>query len=512
MPDPRFERARLDRVRKGLTNPIYFFEMYLRPFDPNWTSAMPRFAQEMVYNALAHDRHVTVLPPEYGKTTYISQCLPVWLTVANTIDRKIFRGMLLSEEERMAKGNLSVVAWHLIENERIASDFIDERGAPLIRKSASEDVWRDDAIIVERIGASKDPTWVAKGLDSKGVHGRRLDWAIADDIITPAHGESAVLRKKAEDKFDLELATRIVRGGHIAVVGNYISEKDLLHELMSREGWHGVKRPSVHMKGHPAKPAPPALLEDEENTELLWPEVWDRQRLMALYREKPTRFRKVHLMDKDADGGEKLQDQWFTRIPRERTPLQDCRFFIGVDSAAGGEDRDLDFFVITVVALHNGNAQLDVVESYATRTSAGRQSSLLGFIFDRWNAVGAGVRRIGIPKVAFDQYFKGALLIVRPDLEPYLEGISTQGRKEERLEMLGPFAESGWLRVWEDLWERKTSAPKDQHQELSLKDEWSAFPTGAHDDRLDSLDVAIRTANLTVTGPKEVEWVVTSQE
>ncbi|WP_297776441.1 hypothetical protein, partial [Mycobacterium sp.] len=113
---------------------------------------------------------------------------------------------------------------------------------------------------------------------------------------------------------------------------------------------------------------------------------------------------------------------------------------------------------------------------------------------DRYNRIGQGVVAIGVSKVALDRYFEGVLDVVRDDLSHKVEGISTPGSKEERLEALGAYAQMAWLRVWAPVWENQTSGPEDRVQELPLSEQWRDFPYAKHDDKLDGLDVAIRTA------------------
>lgn len=423
-------------------------------------------------------------------TSYISQLLPIWLTISHTARGKLLHGILLAEEEAMAKGNLRVVATNLLENERIATDFVDASGRPIVRKSSKEDVWNDGAIIVERPGASKDPTWVAKGLDSKGIHGRRLHWAIVDDIITPAHANSAAKRQAAQIVFDDVLRERMFEQGHIAVVGNFISPKDLLHDLGGRENWHMVKRPSMHLPGQPSvAPAEKDLLDPD--IELLWPEKWSRERLLQRYREGPNRFRRIHLMDPHADGGERLQVEWVRVIKPEETPLAECEFFMSIDPNGGGEGDDLDFGVVTVAAVHA--TSIDIVESYATRADPGKLAALAGVLYDRWARVGAGVRLVGMSKVSLDRVFATLLEQVRPDLAMIADPVHAPGSKEERLEALGAYAQSGSFRVWEDVWTKQTAAIADRYQEEALVDQWKAFPMGAHDDRLDGIDIVLRS-------------------
>lgn len=495
-------------MRKALTNPVYFAEVYIRPYDPKWTTAMPPHGQEMVYNALANERTVTILPPEFAKTTFISQALPVWLTLCAVAEGRLFRGMLLSEEEAMAKNNLRAVAWHLTENERIAADFSID-GKPIVRPSAAEDVWRDDAIIVDRPFVSKDPTWKAKGISSKGIRGSRLDWVIADDLIT-ATGDSPANRRAAQIVWDNDVETRLVEGGHAALVGNFISDQDLLHDLGAREGWTMIRRPSIYVNGSPSEAPRESDLWDEESTSLLWPDVWSRERLRKLYVASPARFKHNHLLDPLAEGGEKLDPDWVTLVDSDDIDASEARLYMAIDPAPGGETADLDFFVVSVLASFPDSASSVLVESYATRTPMGNQAALVGAIHDRWARVGYGVKAIGISKVALDRYFRQALVAVRRDLDRKIEPISTPGSKEERLESLGAVAMSGQLRVLRAVWERKTSSHRDRHQELTLREEWSSFPLARHDDRLDALDLALRVEELkSAAGRRTVRMATT---
>jgi hypothetical protein len=119
---------------------------------------------------------------------------------------------------------------------------------------------------------------------------------------------------------------------------------------------------------------------------------------------------------------------------------------------------------------------------------------LVGIMHDRFDRLGMGVVAIGCARLALDRYFRGALIVARPDLEGKLVDISVPGMKEERLEALGPYAQTGWMRIQEELWDRRTSDAEDQWQELTMREQWKEFPLGRHDDKLDGLDILIRTA------------------
>jgi len=483
---PGVERRK--RVLRALSNPIYFGEVYVRPFDANWVEPLPPFAAEMMRFALRERRGVVILPPEYLKTTLLSQVLPLWLTVNATVRGKLLRGMLLSEEEGMAINNLSVISWHILNNDFLKADFADQSGRPMLVPDPEEKTWKEDAIIVVRKGTYKDPTWQAKGIDSKGIQGRRLDWLIGDDLITPANAFSPAKRESALRVWDMQITTRLVESGNAIVAGNFNDPHDLVSTLSARSSYGCFKRPAVHVKDSPEVAVDPA----DPRAVPLWPGNWPLERLHREKLEKPNRFQRIFLLSATAEQGEKLLVHWVRLIKPEATPVTEAKFYMALDPAPGGETDDLDYFNIAVGAMHGSN--LDLIESYNVRGSIPNQVALVGAYHDRFQRIGKGVIAIGGSKIAMDRYFRGALTIGRPDLEAKLVAVSAPGIKEERLEALGPYAQTGWLRVWDHVWTQLTAAPEDRFQEMSLYEEWKAFPLGRHDDRLDGLDMLIRTA------------------
>ncbi len=492
------------RVKRALSNPIYFAEVYFSPYDPNWVTLLPRFAHDMLRFVVAtrpwpHQGGIVMLPPEFLKTTLISQVYPLWLTVRARVLNKLLRGLLFSEQEDMAKANLAVLKWHIMNNERLAADFTDASGRPLLMPDPDMQQWAEDSIIVHRPGiVSRDATWQAKGLDSTGIQGRRLDIVLADDIVTPNNASSPAKRKKALDTLDLVIEPRIVQGGQIIIAGNFNDAKDLLSTKSQEARYRLFKRPTVHRPGKPDVAPAERDLANPLLSVPTWPENWPLARFLTEWSAKPNRARRIHLLDPRADQGDRLQTGWVTLVSDEdgAALLRYAKFYIGVDPAPGGDEtEDLDFFNVSVVALTLHH--LDLVQSFSVRAGTPRQVDLLGRIHDSFKGVGNGVQAIGGAKVAMDRYFRGSIEIKRPDLKHKLVEISVpeaEAAKEVRLEGLGPLAQSGYLRVWASVWERLTADAGDQNQELSLAQEWREFPYGAHDDRLDGLDIAARTA------------------
>lgn len=519
MPRPRYtlEEVRKDKRKRrtlALADPLFFGEWYIRPYDQNWREALPDFCLDMLAFALSVRRGVVIMPPEFLKTTVLSQLLPLWLTVRATVFKRMLRGMLFSEEEGMAQANLSVVAWHILHNEQLRADFSDEDGRPLLYPDPGEDVWRDDAIIVAREGVSKDPTWQAKGLDSKGIQGRRLDWLIGDDVVTPRNAHSPAMRDKAIKLWDDQITTRIVGTGKALICGNFNHQRDMLATLSARKGYKVFRRPASHAPGKPNVALDPA----KPGAVPLWPSNWPLSRLEQEREEKPNRFARIFMLDPRSDEGETLKVGWVTVIAPEETPLRYARFFISLDPAPGGESKDvedLDFFNITVGAMHEQGPKglvLDIIESINLRDDTTEQVSMVGLVHDRYQRMGAGVVAIVGAKATLDAYMHGALRMARPDLAHKIEPLSVPGNKELRLQGLGPYARQQYIRVWEPVWTGLTSSTEaDLNQELSLYEEWSQFPFANHDDRLDGLDLCIRgSTDLDIGG--DVEYDITVME
>lgn len=485
------DSARQKRVEAALGDVGFFGDTYVGPYDPGWNRPLPRVAREVAAFLSMVRRGVIMMPPEFLKTTVL-QTYALWLTCRYGAAGRLaeLTGMFLSEEQKLAERNLSVVAWHIESNELLARDFVDVAGRPLLVPDADEDKWTDSEIVLRREGKAKDPTWQAKGLEAKGIQGARLRHLLGDDVITPRSAHSPALQEKALRLWDEQVTTRVLDDGQAVIAGNFNSNRDLLSQLARRGSYAVLKRPSLHVPGKRAQA--PEEPNDPDAIEQL-PERWPRRRLQVEREEKPNRFRRIHLLDEHAAVGERLRVAWLNPIAPDDTPRVDVRWVMALDPAPGGESDDLDFFNVTVAALHGEH--LDLAITHDVRLPAAEQADLVAAYFDRFSRVGGGVIAVGIAKVALDRYFGGVLTVMRPDVAAKLVPIGiSEASKQDRLEALGGYAKSGWLRIWEPAMTGLNSAVEDRPEELSFLEQWRDFPSIAHDDKLDGCDVVIRTA------------------
>jgi hypothetical protein len=486
---PRSARDR--RVAIALANPAFFGETYMRPYDDEWTAPLPRVAQEMLGFAMSVRRGVLMMPPEFLKTTALSQVYPLWLTYRYAAAGKLalLHGALLSEYQDLARRNLSVVAWHIEQNPRLRADFVDVQGRPLVEPDPQEDKWTDDELVVRRPGASKDPTWQAAGIHTQ-IQGARLRHLIGDDVVTPLSSASPAKQKEAIRIWDQQTTARLVDEGQAIIAGNYNHPKDLLSMIAARTRWQTMRRPALHVAGDKEKA--PDDFRDPDAVEAL-PEKWPKRRLFEEASDKPATFPVVYLLRSSTAGGALLRSGWVTRITAEQIPAIGRVYLLSLDPAPGAEvDPDPSFFNISVGILTPSH--LDVIESYADRMEPTEQAEVLSAKVAHYRDRGH-VGGIAMSKVALDRYAKGAFEVGDMSLRPLLHPHSLpQGSKIERLGQLGTYFKGGWARVTETAWMEQTAAEEHRDQETTLAEEWTTLPAQRHDDRLDGLDLLVREA------------------
>lgn len=488
---------RAKRVAVAVVNPVFFGEYYVRPYDANWTAPLPHLCREMLAFAMSKKRGVLMTPPEFLKTTCVSQVYPLWLTYryAQAGKLALLHGALLSELQELAERNLSVIAWHIENNPKLREDFVDVHGRPLVEPDPAQDKWTDEEIIVRRATPSKDPTWQAKGVKTT-IQGARLNHLIGDDMVTPGSAKSVAKQRDALSRWDDEVTARLIDSGQALVAGNFNHSKDLLSTIAARPRYAVLRRPALHVPGDPE--TPPEDARDPEAVAAL-PEKWPKRRLYEELSDKPAAFNRVYLLRPAAAKDALLREGWVTRISPEEIPTRGRVFLFSVDPAPGADVApDPSFFTITVGILTP--AHLDVIESFAARMTPTEQAELLASMVRSKREQGH-VGGIGISKVALDRYARGGFEIGDPTLRPLLHPISVPGDKVERLSNLGTYTKGGWCRITEEAWSAQTSDPDDQHQETTLAEEWTTLPMQRHDDRLDGLDVLIREAMERGGGP-----------
>src|SRR5271157_4155351 len=150
--------AILAKARRALTDPVDFFELVLRDESTNRHVTVPphqRVLLDFVTHP-AHDKAVVIMPVGTGKTATCTG-LGLWMAARNPS----LRGMFVSATQEQAKKPLMLVR-QLLES----SPELRLCAPGLLPSRRAGEPWSDTAITVDRPLGIRDPTFVARGIES----------------------------------------------------------------------------------------------------------------------------------------------------------------------------------------------------------------------------------------------------------------------------------------------------------------------------------------------------------
>jgi len=447
-----------ERRKWALINPAIFGEYYIKPYDRHWNTQTADFQFLMLEHILENPWSVIHVPIEHGKSKWCSEVLPLWFICR---DRNV-RMALFSNTARQAEGFLRRISWHIEYNERLKRDF------PEIQPDKDEK-WADQQIFVKRDpwAQSKDPTLQAIGTWG-AIYGARLDIIIADDIIDISNSHTEHVRARTENWWFEMVESRCVDGGRIIVLGTLQHKQDLLCKLSENPEYS-----YLHLAAY-----------NEATGEVLWPEQWPYERLMAKKRSIGTiRWKKQFQNDRNAQSGRMLKTEWLNfygdvhnvKLP----PLDHMKIYIGIDPAIAddkqlAEEKDQDYFAAAVLGHHSQSKRNFLIEMFRDRLTLGEQLDKIKYFHERYRP---WLVAIGIESNAYQKALAQAAWAL--DSLPPVKQVMTTKSKVTRFEALSVHFEN--KRIW---------IPPDAHEFI---DEWTDFPEGAHDDTIDALDIAVRT-------------------
>lgn len=240
-----------------------FCQTYLRqplfPHQLRWWDALngrpPRdLHPSMVYEPGESDLLLFNVPPEHAKTTTLTMNYVTWRIVCDPQTRVL----VVSKSHKMAKKFLHGIKTRLTHPSyrRLQEEFGPAEG---FEKTA--DSWTADEIYLasEQSDGEKDPTVQALGIGGH-IYGARADLIVLDDTVTL---ENAHRYEEQIDWITQEVISRIVKGGHLLVIGTRVAAKDLYSEL--RAVFPGQYT-------YLAQPAVLEYAEDPKDWKTLWPE------------------------------------------------------------------------------------------------------------------------------------------------------------------------------------------------------------------------------------------------
>jgi hypothetical protein len=242
-----------DRLRQVLDDPALFLVTYF----PDRIRKLEEFHLDLIRVATQERLGLEFFPAGHGKTTIVSELLPIW---AICRDPNI-RIALIAKNDDDAKAITRSIQNELSQNEALIRDF-----GPFKPDGDTTKAWalgRFD--VIKRTRAGKSNTFASFGAGSRGTLGYRTDWTICDDVVTDKTSETPEQRAKLKQWF-MQGPKTMAEGanGQLTVVGTMFHPDDLYHELRDQvlpDSGEPLWRGNTYR-----------AVTDWEKHEVLWPE------------------------------------------------------------------------------------------------------------------------------------------------------------------------------------------------------------------------------------------------
>lgn len=179
------------------------------------------FHLELIELALNERRGMELYPATHGKTTIVSELLPIYGICKDPNVR--IADVLKNEKD--AQAITQSIQTELTANEELIRDF-----GPFKPDDGFWSLSRFD--VAKRTRRGKSSTWAAFGAGSRDALGYRTDWMILDDVVTDRNSTTPETRAKLREWFNQGPVTSPdTYKGRITVVGTVFHPDDLYHEL-----------------------------------------------------------------------------------------------------------------------------------------------------------------------------------------------------------------------------------------------------------------------------------------
>ncbi len=196
-----------------------------------------------------HERLCVLAPRDHSKTFFFDFAIPLWkaVTMPNGI------GFIFSATKEQASRILGDIKTEIENNPKLKWLMPSQQQRRFGNK------WSDS-----QIRLSNGHRIYARGFGTK-VRGAHPHYIIVDDGLNDETAYSELVRRKQTDYFYTAITNMIVPGGQIIVVGTPFHSEDLYADLESNDGYFFKRYQAIN----------------EETNEALWPDRYDRKRLLA---------------------------------------------------------------------------------------------------------------------------------------------------------------------------------------------------------------------------------------
>lgn len=460
------------RTKKAKEDFFYAVQTYFPhqiDFTKKETSKFRKFVYENIDGLTIKERKITFEAYRGGaKTTLLTRLHTLWRMAIRT-DKK--HGAIISSTIDVAKESLDFIKTELEDNEALISDFDIITGDKLGESWTTEEIIFSVGGTLVRIkvyGAGKK----IRGANWRGI---RPDLIVCDDIENDENVESKAFRDKLLNWFKkaiMKLPARKSTTYNIIFVGTKLHHDSLLSNLQERNDFASFKFPLVLQFPNNIDDLNKKALKKSDAKGM----VLDDQSLDAF------ELLKEYLEDKDSFMSE-FQNQPLSRdgltfsdyITVSEIPICDA-YTLGIDPALGKSAGD--YFAITILGMVGTKCYI-TTKMYKLKATLMIDKIIQIYLeYYKYNRP----IKIAIEEVQFQEFFKDVLADKAKTLGIVLPIVPLKNTvpKELRIDSIAPHINSGDFLIDE--------------QSLLLIDELDTYPKSAHDDGLDSVEMAWRIA------------------
>jgi hypothetical protein len=321
---------------------------------------MPKHCETWVHEAFNSKLLLLNVPPRHNKSSLFA----IWWTVWNIVRDRDYQMLILSLTDTLASRWVAYIA-AILGSHDISSVF----GRFKPEKMDGEVPWRPsrgELMVMGRKrgqGAGMQFSVLSRGAGSQ-ILGFEADGIVADDVTQKKIAVSPIERDKQIEWFQEEVLSRLQPDGRAIVVGQRVHMNDLYGHIREAT-WDRGRRKGEQLWTTLTYPAVIRWPEEEDasDAEVLWPEVWNFERLEESYARIGGRavFETMYQQDPQAADATLVREEW----------LELCRDYERPVGRGIKAERDgNDFLPVVRVAsldpsptMYNGLIVADVVYS-----------------------------------------------------------------------------------------------------------------------------------------------------
>jgi predicted phage terminase large subunit-like protein len=457
-------KAERVKMRDKAANGCFFsFIHYVNPrYRANWHHRLLAHTLEDFYRDPNRKRLMVFMPPQHGKSEQASRLFPAYVLGMNP-NCKIAACSYAADLARAFNRDVQRIMdatpnyCEIFPDTRLNSARVaaDSRGGTLRNTNEFE--------IMGNLGSYKS---VGVG---GGLSGRAVDLMIIDDPVKDAkEAHSETVRESVWAWYQSVAETRLHNKSKVVIIMTRWHEDDLSGRLLQTEPekWHVISLPAIREEeGDAQDPRKPG--------EALWPQRHSLERLLDKQKQSPWVFAALYQQRPAPIGGGLVKTDWFPRFPLAALPRGPVRFF--VDTAYTSKQEN-DETAILAYVVHQGD--IYIIHSAGVRKEFPELCEWLPTYVEA-----AGYT--GHSQIWVEPKASGLSVVQQLQRTTNLNIVAAQAPdsdKVTRINAVSPIIQAGRVKVLD------TNAGWVN----AFFGQCEAFPNGAHDDRVDTLEGAIR--------------------